>query len=229
MYYNLDHLTQSSTAVWGPIQDDEALFLYALIRCMGLKYIIEVGGLHGYSARNFIKAVGNVGKVITIDKAVNQDEVKKTLENIDLKNYSLIEADVNDILPTSLNIPRIDLLFFDAHNSDAQMSFFYKCIDYDLITDRTILVLHDTGTHKVKMHNYYTCLQDVKHNSNYGYYDDRPIIGCRAEREMSNLFVSLGYSQMHISANNQDLPSYIEFRHGLTILFKSYNLLIDGD
>ena len=225
MYYNLDHLTQSNTAVFGPIQDDEALLLYSLIRCMGLKYVVEVGGLHGYSARNFIKAIGDDGMVITIDKAVSQHqhEVNKTLKNINLKNYSLIEADVNDVPPEALNLPRIDLLFFDAHHLDAQMSFFYKCLDSNLITDRTIIVLHDTGTRKIKLHNNDVHLNDVEHNSNYGYYSQ----GLEAERKMANIFLSLGYSPFHISANNEDLPSYIEFRHGLTILHKKYELLID--
>jgi predicted O-methyltransferase YrrM len=91
MNYNLSHLTQNTTKVYGPIQDDEALLLYALIRTMGLKYIVEVGGLDGYSAKNFLRAINNEGKVITIDpnftnrlKITNPKHlsIKKFVENV---------------------------------------------------------------------------------------------------------------------------------------------------
>lgn len=46
--YSLSHLTQADDQrVGGPIQDDEALVLFALIRAMRLKRILEVGGLGG--------------------------------------------------------------------------------------------------------------------------------------------------------------------------------------
>lgn len=39
------------------LQDDEALLLYAVVRGMRLSRILEVGGLDGYSARNFLQAM----------------------------------------------------------------------------------------------------------------------------------------------------------------------------
>ena len=55
--YDLTHLTQNENQrVLGPIQDDEALFLYSIIRGCRLERILEIGGLNGYSARNFLKA-----------------------------------------------------------------------------------------------------------------------------------------------------------------------------
>ncbi len=66
--YDLSHLTQRpNQAVSGPIQDDEALFLFALIRVMLVRRVLEIGGLSGYSATNFTKAVGPLGVVYTID------------------------------------------------------------------------------------------------------------------------------------------------------------------
>ena len=62
--YNLSHLTQpDDQLVFGPVQDDEALFLYAVVRVMRLRRILEVGGLGGYSARNFLEATGPNGRV----------------------------------------------------------------------------------------------------------------------------------------------------------------------
>lgn len=68
MKYDLDHLTQDNNqVVVGPIQDDEALFLYSIIVGMKLKTVFEIGGLSGYSATNFLAAVGETGKVFTVD------------------------------------------------------------------------------------------------------------------------------------------------------------------
>ncbi len=56
--YDLSHLIQNENQdVWGPIQDDEALFLYGLIRTARIKTILEIGGLNGYSSMNFLKAL----------------------------------------------------------------------------------------------------------------------------------------------------------------------------
>jgi predicted O-methyltransferase YrrM len=66
--YALGHLTQADDQkVGGPIQDDEALLLFSMIRVMRLKRVIEFGGLGGYSARNFLEAVGRDGIVYTVD------------------------------------------------------------------------------------------------------------------------------------------------------------------
>ena len=66
--YNLEHLIQTKEQkVIGPIQDDEALLLFALIKTCLIKNVIEIGGLNGYSANNFLEAVGDNGSVITID------------------------------------------------------------------------------------------------------------------------------------------------------------------
>ena len=56
--YDFSHLIQSpDQMVNGPIQDDEALMLYAVVRTMRLRRVLELGGLSGYSARNFLSAL----------------------------------------------------------------------------------------------------------------------------------------------------------------------------
>ena len=66
--YNLSHLTQDSRQyVGGPIQDDEALVLYSIIKCMRIKTVLETGGDSGYSAKNFTEAVGPDGLVFCCD------------------------------------------------------------------------------------------------------------------------------------------------------------------
>jgi predicted O-methyltransferase YrrM len=68
--YNIDHLIQpKEQVVLGPIQDDEALILFSIVHAMRLRYIVELGSQSGYSAQNFLKAVGPQGHVIGIDIA----------------------------------------------------------------------------------------------------------------------------------------------------------------
>ncbi len=39
------------------MQDDEALLLYSVVRGMRLSRVLEIGGLSGYSAKNFLQAM----------------------------------------------------------------------------------------------------------------------------------------------------------------------------
>ena len=43
--------------VIGPMQDDEALLLFGLVRASHVCRILEIGGLDGFSARNFLAAL----------------------------------------------------------------------------------------------------------------------------------------------------------------------------
>lgn len=46
--YDLSHLVQPlDQQVGGPVQDDEALLLYAMVRCMRVRRVLEIGGLSG--------------------------------------------------------------------------------------------------------------------------------------------------------------------------------------
>lgn len=39
------------------LQDDEALFLYSIVYGMRMSSVLEIGGLRGYSAQNFLQAM----------------------------------------------------------------------------------------------------------------------------------------------------------------------------
>lgn len=222
MKYDLSHLTQTTTHLAGPIQDDEALLLYGLIRTMGLKYIVEIGGLEGYSAQNFLRAICGEGKVVTIDPSF-----KDRFGLLSNKNFCCVKKQAQNVMPEELGIPRIDLLFFDCHKMQSQMDFYHQCATHKLINNNTILVLHDTD---IKVVYNDTENPDIVNVSNYhktrgntGFYHKSTAL---AERKMSNKFMAMGYAALHAHADFRDCPSYIEnVRHGLTILSKQYKLL----
>jgi predicted O-methyltransferase YrrM len=197
--YNLDHLTQDDKQeVWGPIQDDEALFLYSIIRGCRLKRILEIGGLSGYSAKNFLEALkyDNNGIVYTCD--LNPVPV---LAN----NHKVIIKNALDLQLGELDNQPIDLVFFDCHDM-IQMDIYHKFVNANIITDNTIIALHDTNLHYPGYQRFgnYIAEEDG--------YAHQPV-----EREMTNIFKNLGYDIFSILTDRSKHSPEFPFRHGITV------------
>jgi predicted O-methyltransferase YrrM len=202
--YELSHLSQEENQrVMGPIQDDEALLLYSVIRVMRLKNIVEIGAARGYSAINFLKAIGNNGNVVSIDI---------TPTPIMGDRHIVLVGSAEDVTPEQLQVDSIDLLFFDAHDYPAQINFFNTMRDAGMITDSTIIALHDTGTHPVQFGSSYETNQGFVHQ--------------KVERVMTNNFFDMGYQPIcfhtKLSVHDETLP----YRHGLTLLSKFNRLSV---
>lgn len=136
MNYDLSHLTQNDRRVYGPVQDDEALLLYAFVKCAGIKIVLEAGGQTGYSARNFLAAGATV---FTVDT----QPVRKLHAR-----HNVIQASIGDV---SMDvIPLCGLVFFDAHDEAAQWRFYERAAEAFVIDDETTIVVHDTGLHRDK-------------------------------------------------------------------------------
>lgn len=197
--YDLSHLTQQPEQnVIGPVQDDEALFLYALIKCMRLKNILEIGSLAGYSANNFLKAIPDDGKLYTVD--INY------VKNI-AQSHKHIQKDCK--LLTDQDIDRnIDLIFFDCHMYDEQMEAFYNLEKYGIINNNTILAFHDTNLHPQKFVDWSYPIDDG--------FCHQPV-----ERKMVNTFKKLGYSAFLVHTEMSSHDDNLPFRHGITIMQKN--------
>ena len=198
--YDLSHLTQSpEELVGGPIQDDEALLLYALVKVMRLRRLLEVGGLSGYSALNFLKAIGNSGTVYTVDL----EPVAPQAENhkVITKNSRLLTAE-------DVDSEALDLIFFDCHQYSAQMELYFRLSAEKIITPNTVLALHDTNLHP---HRFAAWSFEVEGGG---------FVHQWAERQMADDFRRLGYDAIsfHTELNRHDAD--LRFRHGLTVLRK---------
>lgn len=134
MNFDLSHLTQPNRFVFGPVQDEEALLLYALVRCLGARRVLEVGGLDGYSARNFLAAGAEVW---TVD--INPVPVQSP-------KHTVIRSNIDSVGLRSL--PVFDLVFYDAHALEQQYAFHRMAQEVGVISDETTVVVHDTGLHK---------------------------------------------------------------------------------
>jgi hypothetical protein len=198
--YELSHLTQNDDqVVCGPIQDDEALFLFSIIRGKRLKYVLEIGGLSGYSARNFCKAVEPMnGMVYTVD--INP---VPTVAN----NHKVILNDSRNLKPSDIDNNVLDMVFFDCHDFQSQWETFVSFVSNGLINDDTILTLHDTNTHP---HQYMNFAYQIKEG-----WVHQPV-----ERQLVNRFKEIGYDVFCLhtkpTSHNESMP----FRHGVSVCSK---------
>jgi hypothetical protein len=198
--YLLDHLTQPlNQDVWGPIQDDEALFLYSIIRASRLGRILEIGGDSGYSARNFLRAVNGEGVVYTCDI--------KPVPKLD-SNHVVIIKNALDLTAADVDNQPIELLFFDCHDM-VQMEMYNRFVSQGIITDTTVIALHDTNLHYAP-YNRWGALVPSENG-----YAHQPV-----EREMVNIFKSMGYDCFSILTDASKHSPSFPIRHGLTVCQK---------
>ena len=206
--YNLSHLTQESNQrVLGPIQDDEALFLYSIIRGNRLSRILEIGGLSGYSATNFIEAIKYNNDPNNIVYTVDLNVVPQMADNhkVIVKNALHLTMDDIDNKP-------LDMVFFDCHDM-VQMDIYNHFKENNIITDATILTLHDTNLHYPPYSVWGPYIEKD------GGYAHQPV-----EREMVNKFKDMGYDIFKIATDKTKHSPEFPFRHGVTVCQKfAYN------
>jgi predicted O-methyltransferase YrrM len=206
--YDLSHLTQhDNQRVFGPIQDDEALFLYSIIRGNRLSRIFEIGGLSGYSGKNFLQAMSFDNKGILYTCDINP--VPQLADN-----HKILIKDARKITPSDLDNQPLDLIFFDCHDL-VQKDVYNNFKTAGIITNSTILALHDTNLHYAPFNT------RGKYISEEDGYAHQPV-----EREMTNYFKTEGYDIFSISTDKSKHSNMFPFRHGLTVCrkFTPYSL-----
>jgi predicted O-methyltransferase YrrM len=171
---------------------------------MLLRTVLEIGGLGGYSAVNFCKAVGPTGLVYSID--LNPLPVVAPNHRVVVKDArDLSRADLPDVPAEGL-----DLVFFDCHDYDVQMELFEQLVADGLVHEDTVIVMHDTNTHP------YQAAPWV-----YPAPDGRGWVHCPAERRMVNeLRVHHGYEALNVHTRLERHSDALPYRHGLSILSK---------
>jgi hypothetical protein len=208
MRYDLSHLVQdSSQAVFGPIQDDEALLLFAVCRVTCVARVAEFGGESGYSARNFLAAVGPGGQVYTVDASPVP---------VMSPAHRFVHKFAKDVVPADFDSLPLDLVFFDCHDFFQQLQAVLALSRGGVITRETTIALHDTGPHPAKLLPWAFRGEDG--------YVHQP-----AERALVGYLQDLGYECLSFHASRPAPP--LRFRHGLTLCRAKHrlpNLRFDG-
>jgi hypothetical protein len=203
--YDLSHLEQfEDQYVIGPIQDDEALLLYAIIRGMRIQYVLELGGLEGYSAKNFLKAMGPEGILFTCDvhKVPSQGV-----------NHRILTKDCRKLSAEDFDRKPLEMIFFDCHEYEAQMTCFDLLKMQGIVNDYTILALHDTNLHPAK-------------HVDWAYPVEGGYVHQDVERRLVNTFSEKGYHAFMLHTNNNKHDCAFPFRHGITLMQKWKHLTV---
>jgi hypothetical protein len=127
----------------GPLQREEALFLFALIRVVRPATIVEFGFLQGLSSFNFLRAMEDNAILASFDIEESAQQTAHRRFSHDkrfrffLKSQSLFSHEDIDFRP-------IDFAFFDgAHDLDLNVDTWKRISPF--FSSQCIVAIHDTG------------------------------------------------------------------------------------
>lgn len=124
----------------GPVQREEALFLYALLRLVRPRVIVEFGFFEGHSARVFCRACPE-SQVFSFDLEDNPP-ARAALECF--PNFHFRHKSMSDVVHADVGHGAVDFVFFDAcHEEDINMATLR--IMEPWLADGAIVAVHDTG------------------------------------------------------------------------------------
>lgn len=146
----------------------------------------------------------NNGMVFTVD--INP--VPKLAEN----HYVIIK-DARHITKEDLLGNVIDFIFFDCHDYDVQMEAYHQLRREGLLTDDTIIALHDTNTHPGQF-------TPSSYETSDGWVHQA------AERRMLNAFREMGYDSFLLHTKHSVHDHNFPFRHGLAVCTKVKPLVV---
>jgi predicted O-methyltransferase YrrM len=98
------------------ISPSEARILQFLIRGFGIRKIVEVGTLYGYSSLCMAQALPDDGRIVTLEKSAEQSALAKTMlaQHQAGSKVEVLCGDAAAILPTLSGHGPFDMVFIDA-------------------------------------------------------------------------------------------------------------------
>lgn len=104
------------------INPEEGKLIQTLIKLGNIKNILEIGTLYGYSTIWFVRGISNNGKIITIEKELENAKIAREnfnkLENNLSNNIEIINGDANEELEKLVQKQLVfDMVFIDADKS----------------------------------------------------------------------------------------------------------------
>ncbi len=213
-FFNLHY---NNSLALGPLQKDEAMFVYSLIKCIQPSNAIEFGFNKGHSAFAILSALKSDAKFLTID--IN-DKCKKIFDSRfknNFKNAQIIIGDMTKVdFSPSFSLKSVEFVFFDAlHDLDLNIITFNNLKPY--LSSNCILLIHDTGLWSKKfMHDvHWEILPAIKSKN----LNENLIAHQIDERKFANYLIEEeGFKAFHIHSVNI-------LRHGLSILHMQENQL----
>jgi Methyltransferase domain len=127
----------------GPLQRDEAIALFGIIRTLRPQVVVEFGFFHGHSAFNFLQALTENAQLYSYD--IDSESIQRAKSEFSFdKRFHFIGKSQTDFAPEDIGHQKIDFVFFDAaHELDLNIQTFQRIIDQ--LDPEAMLAVHDTG------------------------------------------------------------------------------------
>ena len=127
----------------GPLQRDEAIALFGIVRTLRPKVIVEFGFFHGHSAFNFLQALSPNGKLYSYDIA--EDSITRAMTEFKFEpRFNFIGKSQTEFDPADIGNQPVDFVFFDAaHELDLNMETFRRIVSQ--LAPEGMIAIHDTG------------------------------------------------------------------------------------
>jgi predicted O-methyltransferase YrrM len=202
--YSLGHLRHFKERAAGPVQRDEALLLYAIVKTIDPKTVVEFGFMAGHSAVNFLKAMSIDARLYSYDISGSALQLAEKVRD---RRFVFVCKSQADFDSSDVENRRVDLAFFDAsHNYDLNVATFERLSDS--LSERALVIVHDTGTWHGDLKGFRTADGYFIGDSAESGYVHRP-----GERKFVNYIRETrpDFDQIH-------LHSTTKLRHGLTLM-----------
>jgi len=201
----------------GPLQREEALFLFSLIRMIRPKLVVEFGFMRGDSSYNFLRALAGSGRLVSFDISQEASIIANAeFKNVD--NFQFLKKSQTDFSPNDINNEIIDFVFLDASHEIEHNKMTWAAI-YPSLSETAIIAVHDTGTwHRSFFGHVQTQFAEKKEDR---WITPDEFVHQPDERLFVNWIIESHpeFSPMHFHASRT-------LRHGLTLFQKSSTLPI---
>jgi len=140
----ISHLTsyRENDAI-GPLQRDEAIALFGIIRSLRPKVVVEFGFFHGHSAFNFLQALPADSQLFSYD--IDPESIRRAKSEFGFDpRFTFIGKSQTEFDATDIRRQTIDFAFFDAaHELDLNQETFRRIVPH--LATEGMLAVHDTG------------------------------------------------------------------------------------
>jgi len=106
----------------GPLQQPEALFLFALVKTTTPLTIVEFGFHHGHSAFNFLQAMRPDARLYSYDISSESAEIAEN-EFVNDPRFRFIHKSQADFASPDIDNRTIDFVFFDAAHAGEDLEY----------------------------------------------------------------------------------------------------------
>lgn len=127
----------------GPLQRDEAIALFGIVRTLRPKVVVEFGFFHGHSAFNFLQAMTPDAQLYSYD--IDAESQRRALTEFAFdQRFHFLAKSQTDFAAEDIGNRKIDFVFFDAaHELDLNQATFRKILPH--LAAEAMVAVHDTG------------------------------------------------------------------------------------